>query len=52
MIYSVLILFIILFGWYLVWIFFLKEIPFFYDIIIGNDREKELLLHKKWKQKN
>lgn len=30
------------------WNFILKEIPFFYDIIIGNDKEKELLLYKKW----
>jgi len=51
MLYLLFLIFIILISWYTVWILFLKEIPIFYDIFIGNDKEKELLLHKKWHTK-
>jgi len=48
---TILILSVIILGWYIIWFFFLKEIPFCYDVIKGNDKENEAKLYKKWKQK-
>lgn len=44
-------LLLLLLFWYLIWIFFLKEIPFLYDIIKDSDKENESILLKKWKHK-
>ena len=37
--------------WRILWKCFLKPIPFIYDVFKGNDKEKEIILYKKWRQK-
>ena len=51
MLLTIFIILLIILGWYMIWVFFLKEIPFCYDVIRGNDKENEAKLYKKWKHK-
>ena len=49
--YYLIYLLILFILWKVLWKYFLKPIPFIYDVFKGNDIEKEIILNKKWKQK-
>ena len=52
-IYSIiLIILFLLLCWFIIWYFFLKDIPFFQELVKDdNDILKNIALNKKWKYK-